>query len=119
MLMGWVITFVLAFLHVIILTSEFLVLYLFQILREFFSVFDVDYDHHLWEGLCGNQTFRFLFAVFYPNLHIMFNFALDQATACLRRLICLAFRHLIKIRSLQWCLVRVSNEQLNLCRTRR
>ena len=30
---------------------------------------------------------RFLFAVFYPNLHIIFNFALDQATACLRRLI--------------------------------
>ena len=90
--MGWVITFVFAFLHVIILTSGFLLLYLFQILREFFSVYDVDPDHHLGEGLCGNQTFDFLFAVFYPNLHIIFNFALDQATACLRRLICLAFR---------------------------
>ena len=55
-LMGWVITFVFAFLHVIILTSGFLLLYLFQILREFFSVFDVDPDHHLGEGLCGNQT---------------------------------------------------------------
>ena len=41
---------------------------------------------------CGNQTFDFLFAVFYPDLHIIFNFALDQATACPRRLICLAFR---------------------------
>ena len=42
----------------------------------------------MWES-----NLRFLFAVFYPNLHIIFNFALDQATACLRRLICLAFRH--------------------------
>ena len=41
----------------------------------------------MWES-----NLRFLFAVFYPNLHIIFNFALDQATACLRRLICLAFR---------------------------
>ena len=41
----------------------------------------------LWES-----NLRFLFAVFYPNLHIIFNFALDQATASLRRLICLAFR---------------------------
>ena len=41
----------------------------------------------VWES-----NLQFLFAVFYPNLHIIFNFALDQATACLRRLICLAFR---------------------------
>ena len=40
----------------------------------------------------GIKPSIFLFAVFYPNLHIIFNFALDQATACLRRLICLAFR---------------------------
>ena len=26
-----------------------------------------------------------------PDLHIIFNFALNQATACSRRLICLAF----------------------------
>ena len=72
MLIGWVITFVLfALLCVIILTSEFLLLYLFQILREFFSVFDVDPDHYLREGLCGNQTINFLFAVFYPDLHII------------------------------------------------
>ena len=38
------------------------------------------------------SNLRFLFAVFYPNLHIILNFALDQATACLRRLICLTFR---------------------------
>ena len=34
-------------------------------------MFDVDPDHHLGEGLCGNQTFDFLFAVFYPDLHII------------------------------------------------
>ena len=46
-------------LHVIILTTEFLLLYLFQIPREFFSMFDVDPDHDLGESLCGNQTFDF------------------------------------------------------------
>ena len=50
-----------------------------------FAKFQIGYA--LWES-----NLRFLFAVFYPNLHIIFNFALDQAIACLRRLICLAFR---------------------------
>ena len=47
-------TFVLfALLRVIILTSGFLLLYLSQIFREYFSVFDVDLDHHLGESLLG------------------------------------------------------------------
>ena len=69
--MRCVFTFVLfALVRVIILTSGFLLLY-FQIFREFFSVFNVDSDHHLGKGLRGNQTFNFFFAVFFPDLHII------------------------------------------------
>ena len=39
----------------------------------------------VWES-----SLRFLFAVFNPNLHVIY-FAVNQATACSRRLICLAF----------------------------
>ena len=53
-------------------------------------MFDVDPDHHLREAYVGIKPSIFTYRIL-SLFTYYFNFTLNQATACSRRLICLAF----------------------------